>query len=208
LGIFGLYHFRWRLKGPMDKQCLKTWELHQLQHQGNSWRESITRKPELRTLELYCLAMQTPSVGEIYEYPRVSLSHTKSYFGLKMVLVLASCSLKKTQKYLNLNKGSLSLQLVEPSFLFPSFSLNNNTRYKNKSGRDLPSSSKHTIEISRHGAAQHRLHYLTRDEVSALEQVQSPLWFGRITICLPHSPLSPRAMVCASLPLYFWKSWV
>jgi hypothetical protein len=88
-----------------------------------------------------------------------------------MVLVLPSCSLKKTQKFLNFNKGFLALQLVEPSFLFPSFSLNNNTRYKNKCGGDLPSSSKHTIEISRNGVAQHRLRYLTKDEVSALEQV-------------------------------------
>jgi hypothetical protein len=30
---------------------------------------------------------------------------------------------------------------------------------------------------------------------------RSPLWFGRINICLPHSALSPRAMVCAPLPL-------
>jgi hypothetical protein len=62
------------------------------------------------------------------------------------------------QKYLNLNKGFLALQLEEPPFLFPSFSLNNNTRYKNKCGGDLPSSSKHTIEISLHGDTQHRLH--------------------------------------------------
>jgi hypothetical protein len=99
--------------------------------------------------------MQTPSVWEICEYPRVSFSHTKSYFGLKMVLVLASCSLKKTQKYLNLNKDFLALQLVEPPFLFPSFSLNNNTRYKSKRGGDFSGSSKHKVEISRHGAAQH-----------------------------------------------------
>jgi hypothetical protein len=151
----------------MDKQCLKTWELPQLQHQGNSWREIITRKLELCTFELYCLAMQTPIVGEICEYPRVSFSHT---------LVWRWCwflhlTLKKqnTKKYLNLNKGFLALELVEPPFLFPYFSLNNNTRYKNNCGGDLPSSSKHTIEISLHGAAQHWLHYLTRDEVSALE---------------------------------------
>jgi hypothetical protein len=81
----------------MDKQCLKTCELQQLQRQGNSGRENITRKLELRTLELYCLAMQTPSVGEICEYPRVSISHTKSYFCLKMVFVLASNSLKNTK---------------------------------------------------------------------------------------------------------------
>jgi hypothetical protein len=154
-------HLRWWLKWPINRQCLKIWELYRLQCLGNFFCEGTSwRKLELRTLELCCLAMQMPSVGEICEYPRVSFSHTKSYFGLKMVLVLASCSLKKTKhkKYLNLNKGLLALQLVEPPFLFPYFYLNNNTRYKNKCGGDLPSSSKHTIEISRHGAAQHWLH--------------------------------------------------
>jgi hypothetical protein len=85
--------------------------------------------------------------------------------------------------------------------------LNNNTRYKNKCGEIFQArrntqlrfppwcrTTPTTLIVERWGKC-------TRAS-------RSPLWVGRITICLPHSPLSPRAMVCAPLPIYFWKSWV
>ena len=42
-------------------------------------------------------AMQTPSVGEVCEYPEVSSLHASSYLQLEMVLVLASCSIKRNK---------------------------------------------------------------------------------------------------------------
>ena len=44
----------------------------------------------IHTLEL----LQTPSVGEVCEYPEVS-SFLNSYLVLELVYVLASCSIKK-----------------------------------------------------------------------------------------------------------------
>jgi hypothetical protein len=106
---------------------------------------------------------------------------------------------------LNLNKGFLALQLVEPSFLFPSFSLNNNTRYKNKCGGDLPSSSKHNWDLP---LWCHTTTLIDEGWGKCTRTSRSPMWFGRINICLPHSALSPRAVVCAPLPHYLWKWWM
>ena len=62
----------------MDKQCPRIWELHQLQHLDMSWwRNNYWRRPKLHTLEV----LQTPSVGEVCEYPEVS-SFLHSYLVL------------------------------------------------------------------------------------------------------------------------------
>jgi hypothetical protein len=108
---------------------------------------------------------------------------------------------------LNLNKGFLALQLVEPPFLFPSFSLNNNTRYKNKCGEIFQ--ARWNTQLRSPSMVPHNTNY-TNDEGwgKCTRTSRSPLWFGRINTCLPHSALSPRAMVCAPLPLYLWKWWM
>ena len=56
------------------------------------WRNNYRRRLELHTLEV----LQTPSVGEVCEYPEVS-SFLNSYLVLELVLVLASCSTKKVR---------------------------------------------------------------------------------------------------------------
>ena len=77
-----------------DKQHLRTWELHQLQHLDMPWwRNNYRRRLELHTLEV----LQTPSVGEVCEYPEVS-SFLNSYLVLELVYVLASCSIIKKMK--------------------------------------------------------------------------------------------------------------
>ena len=74
-----------------DKQHLRTCELHRLQHHDMSWwRSNYWKRLELHTLEV----LQTPSVGEVCEYPKVS-SFLNSCLVLELVYVLASCSIKK-----------------------------------------------------------------------------------------------------------------
>ena len=78
----------------MDKQHLRTCELHRLQHLDMPWwRNNYRRILELHTLEV----LQTPSVGEVCECPEVS-SFLNSYLVLELVYVLASCSIKKWKK--------------------------------------------------------------------------------------------------------------
>ena len=78
----------------MDKQHLRTWELHRLQHLDMPWwRSNYRRRFELHTLGV----LQTPSVGEVCEYPKVS-SFLNSYLVLELVYVLISCSIKKWQE--------------------------------------------------------------------------------------------------------------
>ena len=61
--------FRGRSRRMTDKQHLRTWEIHQLQPLDMPWwRNNYRRKLELHTLEV----LQTPSVGEVCEYPEVS----------------------------------------------------------------------------------------------------------------------------------------
>jgi len=55
------------------------------------WRDDYRRRLELHTLEFCCPAMQTPSVGEACEYPKVSSFHVNPYLVMELVLVLASC---------------------------------------------------------------------------------------------------------------------
>ena len=61
--------------------------------------EGMTMERDLNSthLKFCCLAMQTPSVGEVCEYPEVS-SFLDSYLVLELVYVLASCSIKKKKK--------------------------------------------------------------------------------------------------------------
>ena len=62
----------------MDKQHPRTCELHRLQRLDMSWwRNNYWRRLELHTLEV----LQTPSVGEVCEYPNVS-SFLNSYLGI------------------------------------------------------------------------------------------------------------------------------
>ena len=73
-------------------QHLQIWELHRLQHLDMSWwRDDYRRRLELHTLEICCPAMQTPSVGEVCEYSKVSSFHVNPYLVMELVLVLASC---------------------------------------------------------------------------------------------------------------------
>src|SRR6185295_1206779 len=53
-------------------------------------KNNYIRRLELHTLEV----LQTPSVGEVCEYPKVS-SFLNSYLVSELVYVLASCSIKK-----------------------------------------------------------------------------------------------------------------
>ena len=77
-----------------DKQHLRTWELQWLQHLDMPWwKNNYRRRLELHTLEV----LQTPSVGEVCEYLKVS-SFLNSYLVLELVYVLASCSIKKWKK--------------------------------------------------------------------------------------------------------------
>ena len=57
------------------------------------WRNNYRRRLELHTL----IVLQTPSVGEVCEYPKVS-SFLNSYLVMELVYVLASCSIKKWKK--------------------------------------------------------------------------------------------------------------
>ena len=57
------------------------------------WRNNYERRLELHTLEV----LQTPSVGEVCEYPKVSY-FLNSYLVLELVYVLASCSIKKWEE--------------------------------------------------------------------------------------------------------------
>jgi len=56
-------------------------------------KNNYRRRPELHTLEV----LQTPSVGEVCEYPKVS-SFLNSYPVLELVYVLSSCSIKKKKR--------------------------------------------------------------------------------------------------------------
>ena len=49
-------------------------------------------------LKFCCSAMQSPSVGEVCKYPEVSSFHFNPYLVLELVLVPASCSIKKRKK--------------------------------------------------------------------------------------------------------------
>ena len=78
----------------MDRQHLRTCELQRLQHLDMPWwRNNYRRRLELHTLEV----LQTPSVGEVCEYPEVS-PFLNSYLVLELVYVLVSCSIKKWKK--------------------------------------------------------------------------------------------------------------
>ena len=57
-------------------------------------KNNYRRRLKLHTLEV----MQTPSVGEVCEYPEVS-SFLNSYLILELVYVLVSCSIKKWKKW-------------------------------------------------------------------------------------------------------------
>ena len=57
------------------------------------WKNNYRRRLELHTLEV----LQTPSVGEVCEYPEVS-SFLNSYLVQELVYVLVSCSIKKMMK--------------------------------------------------------------------------------------------------------------
>ena len=57
-------------------------------------KNNYKRRLELHTLEVW----QTPSVGEVCECPEVS-SFLNSYLVLEFVYVLASCSIKKKEKW-------------------------------------------------------------------------------------------------------------
>ena len=57
-------------------------------------KNNYRRRLELHTLEV----LQTPSVGEVCEYPEVS-SFLNPYLVLELVYVLASCSIKKWKKW-------------------------------------------------------------------------------------------------------------
>jgi len=56
-------------------------------------KNNYRRRLELHTLEV----LQTPSVGEVCEYPKVS-SFLNSYLVLELVYVLAPCSIKEKMK--------------------------------------------------------------------------------------------------------------
>ena len=56
-------------------------------------KNNYRRRHELHTLEV----LQTPSVGEVYEYPKVSF-FLNSYLVLELVYVLASNSIKKREE--------------------------------------------------------------------------------------------------------------
>ena len=102
-----------------DKQHLRTWELHRLQHIDMFWwRNNYRMRLELHTLEV----LQTPSVGEVCEYPKVS-SFLNSYLVLELVYVLASCSIKKWKK--NENERNCHGDNIEPS------STNHHGKYSN-----------------------------------------------------------------------------
>ena len=95
-----------------DKQHLRTWELHRLQHLDMPWwRNNYRRRLELHTLEV----LQTPSVGEVCEYPKVG-SFLNSYLVLELVYVLAPCSIKEKKM-----RGVAIVTILSPS-----------TRYRGK----------------------------------------------------------------------------
>ena len=97
----------------VDKQHLRTCELHRLQHLDMPWwRNNCWRRLELYTLEV----LQTPSVGEVCECPEVS-SFLNSYLVLELVYILASCSIQKMKKM----GGVAMVTILSPS-----------TRYRGK----------------------------------------------------------------------------
>ena len=53
-------------------------------------------------LKICCPAMQTPSVGEVCEYPKEVLLMPIHYLGLELVLLPASCSIQKNSKQKNM----------------------------------------------------------------------------------------------------------
>ena len=79
------------------------------------------RRLEPHTLEV----LQTPSVGEVCEHPKVS-SLLNSFLVLELVYVLASCSIKKREKnersyhgdnaQLSINKNTVVSTLKCPAF--------------------------------------------------------------------------------------------
>ena len=68
--------------------------------------EQSLRRFELHTLEVW----QTPSVGEVREYPKVS-SFLNSYLVLELVYVLAPCSIKNEKK----TRGVTIVTILSPS---------------------------------------------------------------------------------------------
>src|SRR6185503_12028664 len=56
-------------------------------------KNNYRRRLELHTLEV----LQTPSVGKVCEYPKVS-SFLNSYLVFELMYVLASCFIKKKEK--------------------------------------------------------------------------------------------------------------
>ena len=65
-------------------------------------------KEQLHTLEV----LQTPSVGEVCEYPKVS-SFLNSYLVLELVYVLAPCSIK--EKKWKKTRGVAIVKILSPS---------------------------------------------------------------------------------------------
>ena len=65
-------------------------------------KNNYRRRLELHTLEV----LQTPSVGEVCEYPKVS-SFLNSYLVLELVYVLASCSKKMKKNEMSCNGDNI-----------------------------------------------------------------------------------------------------
>ena len=71
-------------------------------------KNNYRRRHELHTLEV----LQTPSVGEVCDYPKVS-SFLNSYLVLELVYVLAPCSIKeKNEKKM---RGVAIVTILSPS---------------------------------------------------------------------------------------------
>jgi hypothetical protein len=135
----------------------------------------------------------------VFSFPKVSCLEVLSFHQIDHL------ALKTIKKNLNFNKGSLSLRLEVPPFCFHFFSLNNNTRYKNKCGGDLLGLLMHTIKISCQGVRYINYANVIRDKGSDLEQA------GR-THSLAEPPLVylvpyflQKRWYVHPPPLYFWN---
>jgi hypothetical protein len=92
--IFGPNISRGRSRRMPDKQHLRTWELHRLQHLDMPWWRTTT-EGDLNSIHLKFCKLQV--WGEICEYPEVS-SFLNWYLVLELVCNLASCPIKKWKK--------------------------------------------------------------------------------------------------------------
>jgi len=87
-----------------DRWCLWTWELHGLWHLDTSWWwNGYERRFELHTLEVLLPSNANSKCGGDMWVSRVSSFRANSYLGLKIVLVLVSCFLKKI--YIKIQKN-------------------------------------------------------------------------------------------------------